>query len=88
MVVCGEQKFLWLVFRLILKENNLSWEPQIQYIRVLKMKKVGQGINLESSVHDYPQKVQTSNCLNNPKPIDPRQSHLIVGDFLVGKLYA
>jgi molybdopterin-containing oxidoreductase family iron-sulfur binding subunit len=38
-----------------MKENNLSREPQIQYIRVLKMKKEGQGINLESSVHDYPQ---------------------------------
>ena len=38
-----------------MKENNLSREPQIQYIRVLKMKKEGQGIDLESSVHDYPQ---------------------------------
>ena len=38
-----------------MKENNLSREPQIQYIRVLKMKKEGQGIDLETSVHDYPQ---------------------------------
>lgn len=28
-----------------------------------------------------PRRVQTGNCLNNPKPLDPRQSHLIVGDF-------
>ena len=38
-----------------MKENNLSREPQIQYIRVLKMKKEGQGIDLETSVHNYPQ---------------------------------
>jgi molybdopterin-containing oxidoreductase family iron-sulfur binding subunit len=37
-----------------MKENNLSRMPQIQYIRVLKMKKEGQGIDLESSIHDYP----------------------------------
>lgn len=37
-----------------MKENNLSREPQVQYIRVLKMKKEGRGIDLESSVHDYP----------------------------------
>ena len=39
-----------------MKENNLSRQPQIQYIRVLKMKKEGRGIDLESSIHDYPQK--------------------------------
>lgn len=38
-----------------MKENNLSREPQLQYIRVLKMKKEGRGIDLDSSVHDYPQ---------------------------------
>ena len=38
-----------------MKENNLSRNPQVQYIRVLKMKKEGQGIDLETSVHDYPQ---------------------------------
>ena len=37
-----------------MKENNLSRQPQIQYIRVLKMKKEGRGIDLESSIHDYP----------------------------------
>jgi len=60
-----------------MKENNLSRNPQIQYIRVLKMKKEGQGINLESSVHDYPQEeaadkdyyympVQCQQCENPP----------------------
>jgi molybdopterin-containing oxidoreductase family iron-sulfur binding subunit len=38
-----------------MKENNLSRNPQVQYIRVLKMKKEGQGIDLETSIHDYPQ---------------------------------
>jgi len=38
-----------------MKENNLSRDPQVQYIRVLKMKKEGQGIDLETSDHDYPQ---------------------------------
>lgn len=37
-----------------MKENNLSRNPQVQYIRVLKMKKEGKGIDLESSIHDYP----------------------------------
>jgi molybdopterin-containing oxidoreductase family iron-sulfur binding subunit len=37
-----------------MKENNLFRMPQIQYIGVLKMKKEGQGIDLESPVHDYP----------------------------------
>ena len=60
-----------------MKENNLSRDPQIQYIRVLKMKKEGQGIDLESSVHDYPQEeageknhyympVQCQQCENPP----------------------
>jgi molybdopterin-containing oxidoreductase family iron-sulfur binding subunit len=58
-------------------ENNLSRRPQIQYIRVLKMKKQGQGINLESSVHDfspeqaddpnyYYMPVQCQQCANPP----------------------
>jgi molybdopterin-containing oxidoreductase family iron-sulfur binding subunit len=60
-----------------MKENNLSREPQLQYIRVLKMKKEGRGIDLESSVHDYPQNeagdenyyympVQCQQCENPP----------------------
>ena len=60
-----------------MKENNLSRNPQIQYIRVLKMKKEGHGIDLESSVHDYPQNeagdpayyympVQCQQCTNPP----------------------
>jgi ferredoxin len=60
-----------------MKENNLSRNPQVQYIRVLKMKKEGQGIDLESSVHDYPQEeagdpnyyympVQCQQCANLP----------------------
>ena len=60
-----------------MKENNLSREPQIQYIRVLKMKKEGRGIDLESSVHDYPAEeagdpnyyympVQCQQCSNPP----------------------
>ncbi len=36
-----------------MKENNTSRNPQIQYIRVLKMKKGS--INLEESIHDYPE---------------------------------
>lgn len=36
-----------------MKENNLSLDPQIQYIRVLKMPKGT--IDLESAVHDYPE---------------------------------
>ncbi len=60
-----------------MKENNLSRDPQIQYIRVLKMKKQGHGIDLESAVHDYPQEeagdknyyympVQCQQCENPP----------------------
>lgn len=60
-----------------MKENNLSRQPQIQYIRVLKMKKQGRGIDLESSIHDYPQQeagdpayyympVQCQQCQNPP----------------------
>lgn len=60
-----------------MKENNLSRDPQIQYIRVLKMKKEGRGIDLESSVHDYPldeandknyyyMPVQCQQCSNPP----------------------
>ena len=60
-----------------MKENNLSRKPQLQYIRVLKMKKEGRGIDLESSVHDYPQNeagdenyyympVQCQQCENPP----------------------
>ena len=60
-----------------MKENNLSRNPQVQYIRVLKMKKEGLGIDLESSVHDYPQEeagdpnyyympVQCQQCSNPP----------------------
>ena len=60
-----------------MKENNLSRDPQVQYIRVLKMKKEGQGIDLETSVHDYPQEeagdpdyyympVQCQQCANPP----------------------
>ncbi len=37
-----------------MKENNTSRNPQIQYIRVLKMKKGS--INLEEGEHDYPAK--------------------------------
>ena len=58
-------------------ENNLSRDPQIQYIRVLKMKKEGQGVDLESSIHDYPLEeagdpnyyympVQCQQCTNPP----------------------
>ena len=36
-----------------MKENNLSVNPQIQYIRVLKMPRGT--INLEAAVHDYPE---------------------------------
>ena len=36
-----------------MKENNTSRDPQIQYIRVLKLKKGS--IDLESSSHDYPE---------------------------------
>lgn len=60
-----------------MKENNTSRNPQIQYIRVLKMKKEGRGIDLESSIHDYPQNeagdekyyympVQCQQCENPP----------------------
>ena len=60
-----------------MKENNLSRNPQVQYIRVLKMKKEGLGIDLETSVHDYPQEeagdpnyyympVQCQQCSNPP----------------------
>ena len=37
-----------------MQENNTSRDPQIQYIRVLKIKQGA--IDLESSSHDYPQK--------------------------------
>ena len=37
-----------------MKENNTSRNPQVQYIRVLKLKKGN--INLETSEHDYPEK--------------------------------
>ncbi len=37
-----------------MKENNTSRNPQIQYIRVLKLKKGA--IDLESASHDYPEK--------------------------------
>lgn len=37
-----------------MKENNTSRDPQIQYIRVLKIKQGS--IDLESSSHDYPEK--------------------------------
>ena len=37
-----------------MKENNTSRNPQIQYIRVVKMKKGS--INLEEGVHNYPEK--------------------------------
>ncbi len=58
-----------------MKENNLSVDPQIQYIRVLKMPKGT--IDLESAVHDYPQEsagrpdsyympVQCQQCDNPP----------------------
>ncbi len=58
-------------------ENNQSRDPQIQYIRVLQMKKEGRGIDIESSVHDYPQEeagdpnyyympVQCQQCKNPP----------------------
>lgn len=36
-----------------MKENNTSRNPEIQYIRVLKLKKGA--IDLETSVHDYPE---------------------------------
>jgi molybdopterin-containing oxidoreductase family iron-sulfur binding subunit len=60
-----------------MRENNLSRNPQIQYIRVLKMKKEGRGIDLESSDHSYPQEeagksdsyympVQCQQCGNPP----------------------
>lgn len=60
-----------------MKENNLSRDPQIQYIRVLKMKKEGRGIDLESSDHNYPKEeagdnayyympVQCQQCENPP----------------------
>lgn len=60
-----------------MKENNQSRDPQIQYIRVLKMKKEGRGIDLQSAVHDYPQNeaadpdyyympVQCQQCKNPP----------------------
>lgn len=60
-----------------MKENNISRNPQIQYIRVMKMKKEGKGIDLETSVHDYPEKeagdkdyyympVQCQQCDNPP----------------------
>lgn len=61
-----------------MKENNLSRQPQVQYIRVLKMKKEGLGIDLETSVHDYPENeagdmdnyyympVQCQQCSNPP----------------------
>ena len=59
------------------KENNLSRQPQVQYIRVLKMRKEGRGIDLESAEHDYPLKaagdpdyyympVQCQQCSNPP----------------------
>lgn len=58
-----------------MKENNQSRDPQIQYIRVMKLKKGN--INLESSSHDYPEKeagdkdyyympVQCQQCRNPP----------------------
>jgi molybdopterin-containing oxidoreductase family iron-sulfur binding subunit len=58
-----------------MKENNLSRDPEIQYIRVLKLKKGS--INLESSSHDYPANeagsedyyympVQCQQCRNPP----------------------
>lgn len=60
-----------------MKENNLSRNPQVQYIRVLKMKKAGRGVDLETSVHDYPESeaadsryyympVQCQQCSNPP----------------------
>ena len=60
-----------------MQENNLSRDPQVQYIRVLKMKKEGQGIDLETSDHAYPQEeagdpnfyympVQCQQCTNPP----------------------
>ncbi len=60
-----------------MEENNQSRDPQIQYIRVLKMKKEGRGIDIESSVHDYPLEeagdpnyyympVQCQQCKNPP----------------------
>ncbi|MBC2710095.1 MAG: 4Fe-4S dicluster domain-containing protein [Desulfosarcina sp.] len=60
-----------------MKENNTSRNPQIQYIRVLRMKKEGRGIDLESADHDYPQNeagdenyyympVQCQQCENPP----------------------
>ncbi len=36
-----------------MKENNTSRDPEIQYIRVLKLKKGA--VDLETSVHDYPE---------------------------------
>lgn len=58
-----------------MKENNLSRNPQKQYIRVPKMKQGN--VNLESSSHDYPAKeaadkdyfympVQCQQCRNPP----------------------
>jgi len=58
-----------------MKENNQSRDPQIQYIRVLKLKKGS--IDLETSEHDYPPEeaadpdyfympVQCQQCRNPP----------------------
>lgn len=58
-----------------MEENNSSRDPQVQYIRVLKIKQGS--IDLESSSHDYPEKeaadpdyfylpVQCQQCRNPP----------------------
>ncbi len=58
-----------------MEENNTSRDPQVQYIRVLKIKQGS--IDLESSSHDYPEKeaadpdyfympVQCQQCRNPP----------------------
>ncbi len=58
-----------------MEENNQSRDPEIQYIRVMKMKKGS--IDLETSVHDYPDSeaadpnffympVQCQQCRNPP----------------------
>lgn len=58
-----------------MKENNTSRDPQIQYIRVLKMNRGA--VNLESASHDYPEDqagdrnfyympVQCQQCRNPP----------------------
>jgi molybdopterin-containing oxidoreductase family iron-sulfur binding subunit len=58
-----------------MKENNQSRDPQLQYIRVMKLKKGS--IDLETSTHDYPENeaadpnyfympVQCQQCRNPP----------------------